>query len=200
MDSQAQSASHGSWIFGNVTLTPTWVALIGLAAALGAPVVALQGVSWILLGAVLVLISFVCDRLYPVAARRKATGRGALVFVPLASRVSEIAWLYGFWQLGVPAEVVVTAGGLSLLHEYVRARGYVAGTRDIGMATLGERGMRTWATMVGYGVAGTVALTSTTMSADLAVGIVTIAATGWLLLAALGLVQLLILVSAALRS
>ncbi|MGH8879233.1 MAG: CDP-alcohol phosphatidyltransferase family protein, partial [Stackebrandtia sp.] len=107
--------------------------------------------------------------------------------------------LYGFRKLGVPAGVVIAAGGLSLMHEYVRGRGHIAGLRDIGIATLGERSLRAWTALAGYGLAGAVALTATTMSVGLATGIMTIAATAWLLLALLGFVQLMIVVSAALR-
>ena len=153
-----------------------------------------------LIAAVAVLVTVVCDRLYPTVAEQAGPAtRRALVFVPVSGRLTEAAWLYGFWKLGVPAGVVIAAGGLSLMHEYLRSRGHIAGLRDIGISTLGERSLRGWTTLAGYGIAGLVALAKTSMSTGLATGIVTIAATAWLLLAVLGFVQLMIVVSAALR-
>lgn len=183
----------------NFRITPTLAALIGLLCGLLAPAVALQGESWILAGAFLVLLTLVCDRLYPVAARIRAPGRRSLVFVPLASRLTELAWLFGFWKLGVPGEVVVAAGALAFTHEYVKARGFVAGLREIGISTLGERSVRASTTLAGFGVAGVVALNGSSLAGDLVVGVLTVAATAWLLLGVLGMLQVLIVVSAALR-
>lgn len=200
MESQAQSAGRTDRALTTLRVTPATVASIGLACGIAAPFVAKQGNKWIFAGALLVLVTVVCDRMYPAVAERAGqASRRSLVFVPVAARLSEAAWLYGFWKLGVPAGVVVAAGGLSLVHEYLRARGQIAGLRDIGISTLGERSLRGWTVLAGYGVAGVVALASTAVSADLATGIMTIAATAWLLLAILGLVQLMIVVSTALR-
>ena len=174
--------------------------MVGFGCAIATPFVVKQGGTWVFVGALLVAVSVGCDRLYPVAAELSGVvSRRRLVFVPLAARLSEAAWLYGYWKLGVPVGVVVAAGGLSLTHEYLRARGQIAGLRDVGIATLGERPSRSLTTLAGYGIAGVVGLAATAMSAELATGIITIAAMAWLLLAVLGLVQLAIVMAAALR-
>ena len=160
----------------------------------------MHGGRWILAGAFLTLVTVVCDQIYPkLAARAGEQSRRSRVFVPLAARLVEMAWLYGLWKLGVPAGVVVAAGGLTLMHEYVRARGQIAGLRDVGIVTLGDRSMRGWVVLAGYSVAGIVALASTFYSGGMVTGIVTIATTAWLLLAVLGFVQLAIVVSTAFK-
>ena len=173
----------------------------GFVAGIATPFLAKQGGRWILAGAFLVLVTVASDQIYPkMVARLGEPSRRSRVFVPLAARLVEMAWLYGLWKLGVPAGVVVAAGGLTLMHEYVRARGQIAGLKDIGIVTLGERSMRGWIALGGYSMAGIVALTSTVYSPGMVTGIVTIATTAWLLLGVLGFVQLAIVVSAAFRS
>ncbi|MGH8878971.1 MAG: hypothetical protein ACRD0P_16800 [Stackebrandtia sp.] len=173
---------------------------VGLVCGVAAPIVAKEGGTWLFAGAVLVFITVGCDRVYALAVAGVAQdSRRTLVFVPLAARITEAAWLYGFWKLGVPLGVVIGAGALSLLHEYLRARGQIAGLREVGISTLGERWGRAGTALVGYGVSGIVALTSSSMAGGLATGILTMAATAWLLLAVLGFVQLAIVMSAALR-
>ncbi|HZE37939.1 MAG TPA: hypothetical protein VE172_03930 [Stackebrandtia sp.] len=200
MNSQAHGAGWTDRALSTLRLTPAVVTSIGLATGVAAPFVAKQGGVWIFTGAVLVAVTVLCDRAYPATTMLRGTAsRRALVFVPLAARITEAAWLYGFWKLGTPAGVVIAAGAISFTHEYVRARGMIAGLRDIGLSTLGERTIRGLVALAGYGTAGAVALTSSKLSAGLATGIVTISATAWLLLGILGFVQLLVVMSAALK-
>lgn len=173
----------------------------GLVCGLVTPFVGQAGGRWLFVAAVLVVITFLCDRWYPVVLERAGKpSRRSLVFVPVAARLVEVAWLYGFWRLGVPTPVVIAAGTVSVLHEYVRSRAQVAGLREIAIPTLGERSSRHWSALAGYGVAGVVALASTEVTQGMATGVVTIAAIAWLLLGLLGFVQLMIVVSAALRN
>lgn len=173
---------------------------IGLVCGIASPIIAKEGETWIAVGALLVLITVGCDRVYSIVVSPETqASRRSLVFVPMAARLTEAAWLYGFWKLGVPPGVVIAAGALSLGHEYIRARGQIAGLREIGISTLGERPGRALSALAGYGVSGAVALTSTSMTAGLTTGILTMSATAWLLLAVLGFVQLAIVMSAALR-
>lgn len=200
VDSQAQGAGRTNRALTTLRITPTTVVSIGLVCGVASPIIAKEGERWIAAGALLVLITVGCDRIYSiVVSPEEQSSRRSLVFVPMAARLTEAAWLYGFWKLGVPPGVVIAAGALSLGHEYIRARGQIAGLRDIGISTLGERPGRALAALAGYGVSGVVALTSTSMTAGLTTGILTMAATAWLLLAVLGFVQLAIVMSAALR-
>jgi len=182
-------------------VTPTSLVVIGLACGLATPFVAQFGGRWLFAATILVVVTFFCDRWYPAVLERvgKPTRR-SLVFVPVVARLVEVAWLYGFWRLGVPAGVVIAAGAISLLHEYIRSRAQIAGLREIAIPTLGERASRNWSALAGYGVGGVIALASTSITEGMATGIVTIAAIAWLLLGILGFVQLMIVVSAALRN
>lgn len=181
-------------------LSPAIVVSVGLVCGVVSPIIAKEGGKWIAAGALLVLITVGCDRVYSLTVSPEAqASRRSLVFVPMAARLTEAAWLYGFWKLGTPPGIVIAAGALAIGHEYIRARGQIAGLREIGFSTLGERPGRSLSALAGYGVSGAVALTSSSMTAGLATGIVTMAATAWLLLAILGFVQLSIVMSAALR-
>ncbi|CAM3126108.1 CDP-diacylglycerol--glycerol-3-phosphate 3-phosphatidyltransferase [Stackebrandtia soli] len=172
----------------------------GLVFAMVTSLVSARGGVWVLVGAGCVLATIACEWGYvAVSDRVGELGRRALVFVPLSNRIAEVAWLYGFWRLGVPAGVVVAAGAVSFTHEYVRSRAYIAGLRGSGMLTLGEHSGRGWAALAGYGIAGAVAVTGAPMAEGLGTGLMSIAATAWLLLGVLGLIQLTIVVSAALR-
>ncbi len=175
--------------------------VVGLACGLVTPFAAQAGGWWLFTAALLVVVTFLCDRWYPaIFARVGEPGRRSLVFVPVAARLVEASWLYGFWRLGVPTGVVVAAGAVSVLHEYIRARGQIAGLQEIAFPTLGERSSRCWSALVGYGVAGAVSPASVEVAGGVATGVVTIAAIAWLLLGILGFVQLMIVVSAALRT
>ena len=175
--------------------------LTGLVCGLATPFIGQVRGRWLFVAALLVVITFLCDRWYPVLLERVgAPTRRSLVFVPVVARLVEVAWLYGFWRLGVPTAVVVAAGTVSLLHEYIRSRAQVAGLREIAIPTLGERASRYWSALAGYGVAGVVALVPAGVVDGLITGVVTVAAVAWVLLGLLGFVQLMIVVSAALRS
>ena len=200
MESQAQDAGWTNRALTTLRITPAIVVTVGFVCGVAAPIVAKERGTWLFAGAVLVFITVACDRIYALAvAGVTQDSPRTLVFVPLAARLTEAAWLYGFWKLGVPPGVVIGAGSLTLLHEYLRARGQIAGLREVGISTLGERWGRSGTALVGYGISGVIALTSTSMADGLATGILTMSATAWLLLAILGFVQLAIVLSAALR-
>ncbi|GAA4899327.1 CDP-diacylglycerol--glycerol-3-phosphate 3-phosphatidyltransferase [Stackebrandtia albiflava] len=181
-------------------MTPTSVTVVGLVAGVITPFIAQAGGLWLVPAAVSVAVVVACDRWYPSVARRFGDPtRRVLVFVPLSARLVEVAWLYGFHRLGVPTGVLIGAGAVTILHEYLRARGQIAGLREVALSTLGERSSRLWSALAGYGVAAVVSVTGTAIAPGMVTGVATIAAIAWLLLGVLGLVQLMIVVSAALR-
>jgi CDP-diacylglycerol--glycerol-3-phosphate 3-phosphatidyltransferase len=89
----------------------------------------------------------------------------------------------------------VAAGGVSWLHEYVRARAAAAGMTGIGVVTVGERPTRAAVAVAGLVVAGAAGLIREPWAAT----VLTIAAAAWLALASAGLVQLAATVHRTLR-
>lgn len=185
----------GSWL-GRIRVPPTAVTMAGVLLSVWVPVTAVQGPAGPLLAAVFVLLAAVADSVdgaIAVAARRSS--RLGYVYDSLADRLGEATWLVAFWLIGAPGLVVSTAGALSWLHEYLRARAVSAGMREIGAVTLGERPTRVGLAVAGLVLAGLTGL----IGLDLAAGTVTVVAAVWVLLAAFGLVQLLAAVRRALR-
>lgn len=173
---------------------------VGVVAALITPLITGRGGGFIALAAVLVLTTAGTDigraALGVHAGRR--THRGE-VFDALGARVAEAAWLWAFYVLGAMGGVVVIAGALSWLHEYVRAKAVAAGMTEPGMQTLGERNMRVMIAVIGFVVAGAAVILGDGLSTGFATGIASLATTAWALLGFLGFVQLLIVVGTTLK-
>ncbi len=182
-------------------LQPGAVVGLGLIASLLVPLTVLIGGSAILAALPLVGITALTDASYALLAGRSSKlSRRVLVFEPLAGRLSEAAWLLSFWFLGAPGWVVVTTGALCWTYVQTRSRARQVGLRDLGMNTLGERAVRTATVAVGFVAAGIIAVAGGAEYDTWLSGAVTIAVTAWLLMAALGLLQLVIVVAAALRN
>jgi phosphatidylglycerophosphate synthase len=174
-----------SRIVAGAGATPTTVTLGGVVLSAGVPALA-RPVP--LLAAALVLLSAVADGLDgAVAVLAGRVSRLGGVYDALADRVSEACWLLALWLLGAPAWLVLAGGGLSWLHEYLRARAAAAGMAEIGVVTVAERPTRVILAVIGLVVAGFG-------------GAVTVVAGVWCLLAAVGFVQLLLAVRRALSS
>jgi hypothetical protein len=164
---------------------PVAVTVLGLAAALGVAHLAggagaalLAAAGLVLLGAFLAAVDTAVGLL--AAPVRRTAG----IRLAVAGRLSEVAWLVGFWIAGVTGPLVVACGVLTGLHEYVRARALAAGMSRIGAQTAGDRSMRVGVAVVGLGLA-------TLAGPRLGPGVLTLASAVWLVLAALGLGQLL---------
>jgi CDP-diacylglycerol--glycerol-3-phosphate 3-phosphatidyltransferase len=117
------------------------------------------------------------------------TGRASrigFVYDSAADRVGEAAWLAAFWVAGVPGWLVVAAGAVSWLHEYVRARAAAAGMAGIGAVTVGERPTRAAVAVAGLVIAGAAGLVRDAWAAPMLV----VAAAAWLALGLSGLAQL----------
>nr|MDT0662119.1 CDP-alcohol phosphatidyltransferase family protein [Micromonospora sp. DSM 115978] len=183
-------------VLSRLRVGPTAVTVLGTLLCAAVPLVVVRGSSGPLLAAVLVLLAAVADSVDgAVAVVAGRTSRLGYVYDSAADRLGEAFWLIAFWLLGVPGTLVVAAGALSWLHEYVRARAVSAGMREIGAVTMGERPSRVCVAIVGLFAAGVAGL----VRPELAAGTMTVATTIWVVLAAFGLVQLLTAVRRALR-
>jgi phosphatidylglycerophosphate synthase len=185
-----------SYVIGSglarVGISPGGVTFAGLVLSVSVPLLADRPA----LAAVFVLLAAMADSADGATAvvSGRATRLGYL-YDSLADRLGEAAWLVAFWLVGAPGSLVVTAGGLSWLHEYVRARVTAAGMRDIGVVTVGERPTRVSVAFVGLLLAGAVEL----VQVDLPAGTITVVTAVWVLLALVGLLQLLAAFHRALR-
>jgi phosphatidylglycerophosphate synthase len=164
-------------------------------AAAAAGVAALGG-RWALLAALLVVLSALVDGVDgAVAVLTDRATRWGYVLDSLADRVSEALYVLALWRLGVPGWLCVAAGGLGWLHEYVRARAAAAGMSGIGVVTVAERPTR-----VVFAAASLVAAGAVPGAGE---GVLlgrpaTVAVAVWVVVAAAGLAQLLIVVRRAL--
>lgn len=180
---------------------PGAVVGLGLIASLLTPVCVLIGGPVILAALPLLAITALADSSYALlAARSTSLSRRVLVLEPLAARLSESAWLLALWMLGAPGWAVAATGALCWMYVLTRSRARQVGLRDLGMTTLGERSVREVVVALGFGASGVIAVAGGGQYEDWIGGAVTITVTGWMLLAALGLLQLVIVVSTALRN
>lgn len=181
-------------------ISPGAVVALGLTASLLVPAMVELGGGLVLVALPLIGLTALADSsLALLASRSTGFSRRVLVFDTLVARLSEGAWLLALWNLGAPGPAVVIAGALCWIYEQTRARARQVGLRDLGMVTLGERSVRLFTVAVGLGAAGVISFAGGGEYETWVSGAVTIATVGWLLMAALGLLQLVIVVSAALR-
>lgn len=184
----------GSWL-GRRGIGPTSVTAAGLILCLAVPLAALAGPGGLLLGALLVLLASFADGLDgSVAVVTGRTSRLGYVYDSVADRLGEVAWLTAFFLAGVPGWAVVAAGGVSWLHEYVRARATASGMSEIGAVTVGERPTR-----VSIGISGLIfAGIAGFVHGGWAATVLNVATAAWLVLAVVGLGQLGVAVRRAL--
>ncbi len=180
-------AYRGGSGLGRLRVGPTAVTTAGLVLCVAVPFAVLLGPGGLLLGGLIVLLASFADGLDgAVAVVTGQVSKIGYVYDSVADRLGEAAWLVAFWMAGVPAWLVVTAGGVSWLHEYVRARATAGGMREIGAVTVGERPTRVSIAISGLvfgGIAGFV-------HHDWQPTVLTVAAAAWLALAVVGLCQL----------
>lgn len=175
-------------LLARLRVRPMGVTVAGLVLCAATPLAVLRQPDGVLAGAALVLLAAVADSVDgAVAVITGRTTRLGYVYDSLADRVGEGLWLLAFWLVGAPGGLVVAAGALSWLHEYLRARSVAAGMREIGTVTAGERPSRVATAFVGLLATGVAGL----IRPDLAAGAVTVVAAVWVLLGAFGLSQLL---------
>jgi CDP-diacylglycerol--glycerol-3-phosphate 3-phosphatidyltransferase len=97
--------------------------------------------------------------------------------------------------MGAPGWLVVVCGGLTWLHEYVRARAAVAGMTGVGVVTIAERPARVILTAAALALGGVAWL----INPYLTPGTVTVVVAVWIVVGLLGLTRLVAVVRAALR-
>ncbi|WP_433385133.1 CDP-alcohol phosphatidyltransferase family protein [Actinoplanes sp. CA-142083] len=178
----------GSWL-GRKRVGPTAVTTAGLIVCWGVPLAVIIGRPGLVLAGVLVLLAALADGLDGAVA--VVTGRASrlgYVYDSVADRLGEAAWLLAFWLAGAPGWLVVTAGAVSWLHEYARARATAAGMTEIGAVTVAERPTRVLIAIFGLLL---------TFFSGL---VITVAAGLWLALAVVGLAQLGVAIRRALSS
>jgi CDP-diacylglycerol--glycerol-3-phosphate 3-phosphatidyltransferase len=159
----------------------------GLVACVATPSVMLLGPRWAVLAAFLVVVTALAETLDGAVEviTGKITPLG-IVYDAIACRIGEACWLAALWLAGAPGWLVAGACAVAWLHEYARTQAIMVGTRPSRMVTMAERPMRIGVSALGLALSGL----ATMLSAELAIGAATMAATVWLLLGIGGLIQL----------
>ena len=189
-------AYRGGSLLARLGLTPGTVTLAGLLLCVVVPVATLAGPAGLIVAAVVVLAAGFADSFDgAVAVITGRASRSGYVLDSVADRIGEAAWLVAFWLAGAPGWLVVAAGAVSWLHEYVRARATAAGMPDIGAVTVGERPTRVSVAVSGLLAGGVAGLVRPGWDD----AVVTVAAAVWLALALVGLAQLAVVTRRALR-
>lgn len=166
--------------------SPALVTIIGLVVCLFVPAIAAQRGAWAILSGGLVLVAGILDGLDgAIAVLSRRVTRFGYVYDGVVDRVGEAAWLLAFWVVGTPGWLVAITVCLVLLHEYLRMRAVAAGVASAA-ATLAERPIRVLICALGLALAGA----SGFVSGALAAGAGTLAVAIWLLLGAVGFLQL----------
>jgi phosphatidylglycerophosphate synthase len=182
-------------VLARLGVRPAAVTALGLLLCALVPLAVRSGRLGPVVAAGLVVLAGVADSADgAVAVITNRVTRLGYVYDSVADRLGEAAWLVGFWLLGVPAWLVVAAGAVAWLHEYLRARATAAGMREIGVVTVAERPTRGIVVTLGFVLAGLGGLAGPALR----VGTATLAAAAWLLLGVVGLGQLAAAVHAAL--
>ena len=177
-------------------LRPGAVTVVGLALSVAVPVVAPLRGAWLFLAAGLVLLAALADTVDgSVAVIGARTTRLGAFYDAVADRLGEVAWLLALWLIGAPGWLVVICGGLTWLHEYIRARAAVAGMTGVGVVTAGERPSRVILTTAALALGGAAWL----INPYLTPGAVTVVVAVWVVVGLLGLARLTGAVRADLR-
>lgn len=114
---------HGARALAAARVPLGAVITVGLAAAVAVPLVAGTDRTRVLLAAALVLLSILASTLHEALRELTAQAPGSSVIgEAVAARLGEVAWLTGFWLLGVPGPLVLACGVLTGLYEYVRVQ------------------------------------------------------------------------------
>jgi archaetidylinositol phosphate synthase len=119
-------------------ISPNVLTLLGLASAIGTAVIPHS--YWAIALVALSLLFDGIDGSVAIFQRRESAWGATLDSV--ADRISEAAWAYALYQVGIPLEVAVGLWLAASVQEYARARLSALGVKDLGIVTFAERPMR----------------------------------------------------------
>ncbi len=180
--------------FAVAGVPPDVVTLLGLGAAGAVAALAWAGAGWLLVAALVVVLSGVLDGVDgAVAVLTDRTTAFGFVLDSLVDRCSDLLYLVALYLAGADPWVCVAGGVVTLLHEYARARAAAGGLSDVGTITVAERPTRVIVTAVALTVAGVGELAGRAGPWAQA-GVL-----AWLSLGVVGLVQLLVVLRRRLR-
>lgn len=178
-----------------IRVRPTGVTIGRVLISATAPVFVYRGGVGLPLAAVVVLVAAFADSVDgALAILQRRTSRLGFYYDAVADRLVEVGWLLALLVAGAPGWLVAAGGALSWLHEYSRLALLTATGRGA-VSPWGERPTRVISVVAGLGLAWLAGLVRPELSA----GVVTLAAAGWLLFSAIGLIRLLRLGQRALR-
>lgn len=119
-------------------ISPNVLTLLGLISAIGTAVIPHS--YWAIALVVLSLLFDGVDGSVAIFQRRESSWGAILDSV--ADRISEAAWAYALYQVGIPLEIAVGLWLAASVQEYARARLAAFEVKDLGIVTFAERPMR----------------------------------------------------------
>jgi CDP-diacylglycerol--glycerol-3-phosphate 3-phosphatidyltransferase len=119
-------------------ISPNLLTLLGLVSAIGTAVIPHS--YWAIALVALSLLFDGIDGSVAIFQRRESAWGATLDSV--ADRISEAAWAYALYQVGIPLELAVGLWLVASVQEYARARLAALGVKDLGVVTFAERPMR----------------------------------------------------------
>jgi CDP-diacylglycerol--glycerol-3-phosphate 3-phosphatidyltransferase len=119
-------------------ISPNVLTLLGLISAIGTALIPES--YWAIALVVLSLLFDGVDGSVAIFQRRESAWGAILDSV--ADRISEAAWAYALYQVGIPLEIAVGLWLAASVQEYARARLAAFEVKDLGIVTFAERPMR----------------------------------------------------------
>lgn len=119
-------------------ISPNVLTLLGLLTAIGTAIIPES--YWAIALVVLSLLFDGVDGSVAIFQRRESAWGAILDSV--ADRISEAAWAFALYQVGIPLEIAVGLWLAASVQEYARARLAAFEVKDLGIVTFAERPMR----------------------------------------------------------
>lgn len=119
-------------------ISPNILTLLGLASAIGTAVIPHS--YWAIALVALSLLFDGIDGSVAIFQRRESAWGATLDSV--ADRISEAAWVYALYQVGIPLEIAIGLWIAASVQEYARARLAAFEVKNLGVVTFAERPMR----------------------------------------------------------
>ena len=175
--------------FARRRVSPDALTGLGLLVCALVPLAVAPGGGWPLLAVPVIVASGLVDGVDgAVAVLTGRVSRFGSVLDGVADRIGEALYVLALWLLGAPGWLCVLGAGLAALQEYARARAGAAGMTEVGVVTVWERATRVVVTAFALGFAGLAGLLVPSWVGAVA----TVGAAAWVVLGAVGLVQVLV--------